>query len=232
MFTVEHIIPVYDHTEAFKIPPDTQSTVIIVRHGKFLNPSGMVYNRDSVMNQKDWIHLSKEGEEQMQTLAGIIKSRKLQVTTIWTSPTSRAKESAIVLTQFLGIPDVQTNDMIDDVLSPAPYRQHMTMAQLETLKGDVYTLAEETPPMVARRMKQALIMMATNLHKGETGVLVSHGDPTAWLLRDIIQGVLPVPKNLRDALYLPKAGAAAVFLSDNQIPLAVQFLTNLNEKTY
>jgi broad specificity phosphatase PhoE len=232
MFTVEHIIPVYDHADAFKNPPDTQSTVIIVRHGKFLNPSGMVYNRDSVMAQKDWIYLSKEGEEQMQTLAETIISHKFHVTTIWTSPSSRAKESANVLAQTLGVPDVQIKDMLDDVLSPAPYRQRMTMTQLEELKGDVYALAQETPHIIAQRMKQTFLTMANHLHQGDAGVLVSHGDPTAWLLRDIIQGVLPIPKNLRDALYLPKAGAAAIFLSDNQIPLAVQFLTNLHEKTY
>ncbi|MCX6791466.1 MAG: histidine phosphatase family protein [Candidatus Gottesmanbacteria bacterium] len=232
MFNVEHSIPVYDHTEVFVHPQDTKCIVIIVRHGKFLNPSGLLYNRDSVMDRKDWVHLSKEGEEQMQALAGIIKSHKFQVTTIWTSPTSRAKESAVILAQTLGVTDVQTNDILDDVLSPTPYRQHMTMAQLEKLHGDVYSLAEETPQAVAARMKQTLVMMAEHLHQGETGVLMSHGDPTAWLLRDIIQGALPSPENLRDALYLPKAGAVAVFLSHNQIPLAVHFLTNLNEKTY
>jgi broad specificity phosphatase PhoE len=232
MFNVEHIIPVYDHTEEFVHPPDTQATVIIVRHGKFLNPSGIVYNRDSVMDQKDWIHLSNEGEKQMQTLAKTILSYKFHVTTIWTSPTTRAKESALILAQTLGVADIQSKDMLDDVLSPAPYKQHMTMAQLEALKGNVYSLAEETPAAVALRMKQALVLMAKHLHKEETGVLVSHGDPTAWLLRDSIQGALPSPKDLRDALYLPLAGAAAVFLSDKQILLAVHFLTNLNEKTY
>lgn len=232
MFNVEHRIPVYTHTEALTQPPDATCVVIIVRHGKFLNPSGIVYNRDSVMDPKDWIHLSKEGEKQMQTLAETIIFREFHVTTIWTSPTSRAKESATVLAQTFGVPDMQIKDMLDDVLSPAPYRQRMTMTRLEELKGDVYALAEETPQTVARRMKQALVMMAQHLHQGETGILVSHGDPTAWLLRDIIQGALPSPKYLRDALYLPKAGAAAVFLSDNQTLLAVQFLTNLNEKTY
>ena len=232
MLNAEYGIPVYDHTKEFVHPPDTQSTIIIVRHGKFLNPSGMVYNRDSVMDKKDWIHLSKEGEEQIQTLAETIISHKFHVTTIWTSPSSRAKESATILAKTFGVPDVHIQDMIDDVLSPAPYKQRMTTTQLEELKGDVYSLAKETPLTVARRMKQTLVMMSKQLHKGETGVLVSHGDPTAWLLRNIIQGVLPVPKDLHDAFYLPKAGAAAIFLSDNRIPLAVHFLTDLNEKTY
>ncbi len=232
MLNVEHSIRVYDHTEEFVRPSDTQSVVIIVRHGKFLNPSGIVYNRDSVMEQKDWIHLSKEGEKQIQTLAETMISRKFHVTTIWTSPSSRAKESAAILAKTLGVPDVQIQDMLDDVLSPAPYRQRMTMTQLEGLKGDVYALAQETPQIIAQRMKQTFLMMANHLHQGNAGVLMSHGDPTAWLLRDIIQGTLPSPKDLRGAFYLPKAGAAAVFLSDNQIPLAVQFLTNLNEKTY
>jgi len=232
MFNIECNIPVYDHTEALVHPPDTKSIVIIVRHGKFLNPSGFLYNRDSVMDQKDWIHLSKEGEEQMQALAGAILSRNFHVTTIWTSPTSRAKESAIILADILGTPEPHINNMLDDLLCPAPYRQHMTITQLEELKGDVYALAEETPQTVARRMRHALVMMAKDLHLGETGILVSHGDPTAWLLRDIIQGTLPSPKDLRNAFYLPKAGASAIFLSHNQIPLAVHFLTNLNEKTY
>lgn len=232
MLNVEQGIPVYDHTETLVHPPDTKSIVIIVRHGKFLNPSGLVYNRDSVMDPKDWIHLSKEGEKQMQKLAETITSREFHVTTIWTSPASRAKESAIILAKTLRVADMQTNDMLDDVLSPAPYRQRMTMTQLEELKGDVYALAQETPQIIAQRMKQTFVMMAEHLHQGETGILVSHGDPTAWLLRDVIYGILPSPKDLRSAFYLSKGGAVAIFLSQKHIPLAVHFLTNMNEKTY
>jgi len=213
-------------------PPDTKCVVIIVRHGKFLNPSGLLYNRDSVMDRKDWVHLSKEGEEQMQALAGIIKSHKFQVTTIWTSPSSRARESADVLARTFGLSGSKVVDALDDLLSPIPYQQKMTTEELEKRKGNVYELAKETPGEVLIRTKQTLIALANTLKQGETGIMVSHGDPTAWLLRDIIQGTLPSPKDLRSALYLPKAGASAIFLSQNQTPLAVHFLTNLNEKTY
>ena len=208
--------------------------VLVVRHGKFLNPKGIVYNRDAYMREEDWIHLSSDGEEQMRTLSRMLNERMFRIASIVTSPSSRAKESAAILAHAVNTEKVRESDDLDDGKCPGPYHMGMTMAELESKKGDVYSmgLVLETPEEIASRMEKEMSNIVQELKLGETGVIVSHGDPTAWLLRKLVSKHLPRPANLRNRLYLSKAGAYLFVLGPQDEIFTSYYLTGLGGEIY
>jgi broad specificity phosphatase PhoE len=196
---------------------ESQRHIIVARHGDLHNPSGIIYNRDSVMRPEDVMHLSDNGKAGMRKLAEEIKSAGFNCVAIYTSPETRTRESAGIMAEILNITDIEIKDGLDDVLCPAPYRQKMTMKELEDRGGDVYYLCQEKPENIARRMEPVFWELYRKLRNGETGIIMSHGDPTGWLLHQLINHSLPDPKHLRDGLYLPKSGAMVITLSGNRM---------------
>ena len=59
--------------------------------------------------------------------------------------------------------------------------------------------------------------MAAKYHhvKGETGILISHGDPIAWLINTLL-GKKLTPRTLTQGIY-PKKGEGSVFVMDGRI---------------
>ena len=186
---------------------EISKTIIVARHGVLYNPSGKIYNRDSVMRKEDWMHLSDEGKAGMEKLAKDISSLSGHFPVIFSSPSIRAIESSRILASILHIPKIVPKEDLDDVLCRKPYEQGMTMKELEKLHGDIYDVCLETPEEVAERMVKVFWEMYDYIRPGETGTLVSHGDPIGWLTHKLINNALPSPKNIRDELYPPKSGA-------------------------
>jgi len=220
--------------KAMKKEDETKS-ILIVRHGKFLNPGGVVYNRDSVMKKSDWVHVSPEGIIQMMALGKLIKEKGFRTQYLWTSPSVRAKESAEALNRVLQVDNFRVVEDLDDVYCPGPYRMGMTMVELETLGGDVYggMYGEvESPEDVAARLSRVYWRMADLLTPGETGILVTHGDSSAWLIRKLVFGSLPEPKHLRDDFYLPKAGAYVTVIGSKKNLIHSFYLTDPRGEIY
>lgn len=189
--------------------------IIIARHGSLHNPRGILYNRDSLMRPEDIMHLSESGRTGIEELAIAIRSTGYKCTMIWTSPETRTVESSHILAKILDIARIETKNELDDVLCPAPYLAKMTIKDLENRGGDLYDLCQEKPGDIVRRMEAVFQDFAGKLENGETGIIVSHGDPTALLLHKLIRHNIPDPKSLRDELYLPKSGAAVLTLGED-----------------
>lgn len=194
--------------------------VIFVRHGDLSNPKNIVYNRDSVMEKNDVIHLSRKGKKEIKALSQVIKKRKFKIKNLITSPETRTIESSQVLTENLKFVDEpKVDNSLDDVYAPGAYFEGITMDQWERLEGDAYDLRRwgkynhESPEEVIKRLKNAFWNNVKSLKSGETAILVSHGDPIAWLMSSFIsQKIAPSIKELRKIT--PKKGQGIAVLID------------------
>lgn len=205
--------------------------VVVARHGELNNPKGIVYNRDSVMNPDEIIHLSDEGRKQTENLARVMNERRFQCTRINSSPEVRAQESAQILNQKLNPKNLETVEELDDSYSPGPYREGMTLDQLAEIGGNVYEesrwgkYGHERPKQIIERMERAFWTMAQSLKVGETGIIVSHGDPIAWLANHLVSDRIPDPKDLRKLIY-PVKGQAVVAVIDSSDHFFTAYLLN------
>lgn len=195
--------------------------VVVARHGELNNPTNIIYNRDSAMDEV--IHLSDEGAHQMRTLGKLIKRRGVRPIALETSPETRAQESSKELNSELST-QIKVNPDLDDVYAPGPYKEKMTMDQETQTDGGVYNknrwgkYDHETPEAVIERMRKAFWDTANSLKTGEAGVLLSHGDPVAWLVNTINGEALPNPSDLRSLFYPGKGEALlAVIGPDNKV---------------
>lgn len=196
--------------------------VLIVRHGDLNNPTNVVYNRDSAMGE-NIIHLSETGVEQMQSLADLIKARRFNLKKIYTSPETRAQESTQELNKKLAVPiEVVTN--LDDADASGPYQEGMKMDEFASIKGDVYDQARwgkynhERPEDIVSRMQNVFNNISSSLSVGETGLMLSHGDPIAWLANYLYSETVPNPSDLRGMIYSAKGQALVTVIGpDNRI---------------
>lgn len=194
--------------------------VLVIRHGELKNPRGIVYNRDSVMQDEDIIHLSAYGQAQFVALATEISLRGLVPYILWTSPAVRAQESAQILQQRLGITPVNIEPDLDDTYAPGPYIEQLTMTEWEQLNGNAYDeerwgkYGHETTTALTERMVGVMARMVAKLSDGQVGAMVSHGDPIAFLLNYLKDGVIPDPASIRNMLYPPKGSATLLTYSD------------------
>ncbi len=206
---------------------DTNSPkfVIVVRHGELNNPKNIAYNRDSNMDSGDIIRISELGKEQMRNLGRVLREKQFKVVVIKVSPETRAQESARELVKALhSKPKVEIEPDLDDNYCPGPYRLGMSVDDVKRIKGNVYEgevwqeFHHEMPESIINRMKKVFYEMARSINAGEVGILISHGDPIAWLLNNIISGVVPHPNDLRSSIYPNKGeGFAVVLDSDDRV---------------
>ena len=108
--------------------------------------------------------------------------RQFNCVRLWSSPETRAQESARALNRW-ELP-IETKEELDDIFGPGAYKEGLTMSQLPELEGDYISQQQlakkydhETPATVIERMNSAFWGMVDKLNVGETGILVSHGDP-------------------------------------------------------
>lgn len=223
--------------EVFKSLPSFEAKeIILLRHGEFDNPSGIVYNRDSLMRKEDIIHLSSEGRKQIRELGDFIKEKKIKVKVIVSSPQTRALESAEELRKVLGLSSVEISDLLDDVYCPGPYLEKMSMIEHEKRGGNVYDknrwgkYNHETPEHAIERMRLIFHQTAQRLNISEAGILVSHGDPIAWFANTINGEKIPDPDDLRSQIY-PSKGNGILYLIDGNNKITNQYmLRKIEEK--
>ena len=215
-----------------------EKCIIIVRHGALHNPSNIVYNRDSIMDPKDIIHLSDEGRHQIENMASVIRERNFVVTKICSSPSIRAQESAQILKDMLELNNVVILDDLDDVFAPGPYIQGMTMDQLEAVGGNIYTdywrekYQHESSQEIISRMLKVFWETVASLPMVGVAILVSHGDAIAWLIQSLNHDKHPSAENLRDSDYPAKGEAVVVVIGEDNGILKMEFLKQPNSQKY
>lgn len=190
--------------------------VIVARHGEVENPSGIVYNRDEYMGDKI-IHLSNEGRSQIESLAKHIQSRHFSPKEVISSPLSRATETSEIFKDRLHIGNnVRVVEYLNDTKAPGVWMEQIKFSDFMKTGGNVYDSKRwekydhETPQEIVNRMKTALYNIAGSIRPGESVIIVSHGDPIAWLLNVVVDNKMPNPENLRDSIYPAKGSAVAV----------------------
>jgi len=206
--------------------------VTVVRHGELDNPKGIVYNRDNLMDPNDIIHLSIQGKDQMRQVAKTLSDRRFNSVGIFSSPETRAIESAETLRENLqsAVIEIKTLDGLDDSLSPGPYIEGMKMGEFMKLGGNVYDSSRwgkydhESSESIVSRTQNIFWRAARSLKAGENAILVSHGDPIAWLLNSL-EGSEISPDKLRDMIY-PKKGEAVVAIIDPKGELFTMYSLN------
>jgi broad specificity phosphatase PhoE len=116
---------------------------------------------------------------------------------------------------------------LDETLCPYPYAQNWSMDKLMALQhGDVYNLpGTEKPEEVVERMLRIFTEVTQNLKTGEAAILVSHGDPIAFLVNSLETKSIPNPKFLRDIIY-PAKGQVAVAVIGPDGELFTLYLLN------
>lgn len=193
--------------------PDMPKFIIVIRHGELENPRNIAYNRDSVMDRKDIIHLSEIGKKQMQDLGKIILDKQFRVILAKVSPETRAQESIAALLESMGLtlqPEIDPD--LDDNEASGPYKKRMSLDDIKKFGGNVYEGAQwaefnhEKAEAVLERMKKVFFGIAQRIGEGETAIMLSHGDPTAWLLNDIVARNVPAAKDLRSSAIYPNKG--------------------------
>ena len=207
-----------------KSNPKKYKFIIVIRHGELDNPKRIVYNRDEVMKKEEIIHLSDYGKEQMRLLGELIKKRKFRVAKIFHSPETRVRESTHELNKILRVIDVAVKKELDEVYGPGGYIEGINIDQWENdMRGDAYDESRwgkyhhEKPEEIIKRMEKIFWEIERSLKIGETGILVSHGDPIAWWINYKLR-----------SLFYPKKGEAIVVIVDSQGKIFSHYI--LNEK--
>lgn len=198
--------------------------VIVIRHGKLHNPQGWLYNRDSITAQEDIMHLNEEGARQMRQAYARVQKSRFEVVKIYSSPQTRAIESSEAFASSGTKPKIVIDDRFDDNYSPGPYLEGMLFPEFNKIGGDCYDQARwgkynhELPEQVTRRMVEGFLEVARATPLRMASVIISHGDPIAWMLNSLVGNEVPHPQELRKSIYPTKGSSWVIVLNpDNTI---------------
>lgn len=156
------------------------TTLVVTRHGLVDNPKDILYYRH--VN----VPLSQEGHGQMRKVGKKIKDHGLNPTCIYSSILLRAVESSREIAEsFPDIEIIEEENLQDPYAPGIEIKTNSWMSEIEKQGHDVYShpdLIDVIEPRedVAIRMK-GVIGEIIKKHKGETVIVVSHGDTTALL---------------------------------------------------
>ncbi|MEZ4225077.1 MAG: histidine phosphatase family protein [Polyangiaceae bacterium] len=177
-------------------PPPAKLELVLVRHGE------SVGNREGRMQGHRDYPLSPRGREQARELAAFFRQRGVSFSSAYTSPLSRAKETAQILCANLELPpaveDADLKEITAGCLEGLDHSQiverHPTFMQrgLEGL-GDFSEFGGESyDDMQARVERLCAGLYARHDGQGERLLLVSHGGLLFQLAKHLIS--VPVPR--------------------------------------
>lgn len=197
-------------------------TVIVIRHGELENPKRIAYNRDTVMEKEDIIHLSGYGKEQYKLLGQLIK-KQFKIVKILYSPETRAKESVEALNEVLELNkySVKEDAGLDEIYAPAGYKERLSLDEWNKVSGNAYDKVKwakynhEMPLSIINRFEITFNKLVNELKPEETGILISHGDPIAWWIYYKVNNLIPEYTRLKDFIYLKKGEALVIKVGSN-----------------
>lgn len=183
------------------------TTLLITRHGLVDNPSGLIYVR-----HRD-IPLSREGHRQMQQVGKTIKARSFKPKKIYSSTLTRAIQSSKEIAKsFPGIEIIPVADL-QDVHAPNLIKNTIAwLHEMESQGIDLYEHPDyvgdmESKQDIAKRMKKVLDKIISD-NQGQTVIVLSHGDPIAFLKSAMKNGekVIPSTSHLKKHGFYPQKG--------------------------
>lgn len=195
--------------------------ILLVRHGEVdVSPEDKIYNRDEHMSG-NIVHLSNKGRGGLLTLGKEIVQVGLKPRILWVSPQTRAVESANVLNVTLELDEVNIHKIpdINELDFPNAYMAGVQMKDLQQLfedydwmDGIMSIYPAEKYDALSERMLRAFQAIKSQLSIGESGILLSHGDPLACLANKLLYPDVEIesPTQLRNSWYVPKGNALVV----------------------
>jgi broad specificity phosphatase PhoE len=148
-----------------------KTIIYLVRHGEVHNPEQVIYGR------MPGFSLSAKGKRQAHTLGKFLSSHPVSV--IYTSPLSRARETASIISSYHDNVQVLHDPLLLEVNSPQfegrSFREAEEMGWY-FYQEKYYSLGQERKEDLSKRMHVA-IENVRRKHKGKSAVMVSHGDP-------------------------------------------------------
>lgn len=146
-----------------------QTTIYFIRHGEVYNPKGIIYGRLPNFG------LSEKGEKEIELTANFLSDKHID--TLYSSPLERAKETAEIIKNKLGIQTIHFSEQILEVKTSYEGRK---FSELDELQSEVYLKPlspyDETIEQIAERMKSFTDKLIKENH-GKHIAVCSHGDP-------------------------------------------------------
>ncbi len=208
--------------------------VILGRHGDISNPSARVYGRDAFM--KTPMELSEEGKRQWEELGSRIHDRHIPIVGISTSPNLRAHQSAKAskLGAYFSDPDLEERGESEEFCRLYSEIDDSLPRLLETMKSGqtddpsfnpYHTSWEktETSQEALARMNHAFTKEVNSMPAGKGVVYISHGDPIAFLQRELtrhqhygtherVDDPLHLESAINDEINYPEKGTARCYI--------------------
>jgi broad specificity phosphatase PhoE len=143
--------------------------IYLVRHGEVYNPDGIIYGRLPNFG------LSEKGKKEIEQTADFLSDKHIDA--IYSSPLERARQTADIIKDKLGITNVHTSNQLLEVKTSY---QGGKFKDLDSLQSEVYLKPlspnDETIEQIAYRMLTC-IENTLEEQKGKHIVMCSHGDP-------------------------------------------------------
>ncbi len=164
---------------------------IFLRHGEVDNSRKVFYGRSIDLP------LNTAGERQIQNVAQLISRLPEKVTSIYTSPLLRTRQTAQIVSQKIQVPVVILDGLIDVdipalVGKPLIIRRELHAKGTDEYSSEWVKKGNETSQEIIERMLKAFRMVQKENEHGFP-LVVSHGDPLAFLLFRLENSQKPLP---------------------------------------
>jgi broad specificity phosphatase PhoE len=192
--------------------------IFLIRHGDLENPEKIIYDGT--------ISLSEFGKEKMRKLGSFLREQNIVPDAIVSSPFLRAMQSSQeIMSNYSDLNiTIEGDERLQDPHSPDLFGR--TLAWLEEIVDpyihpDLTNLQIERPPSFAARMVES-IKNIIRKHKGKTVFVISHGDPTAFAMWQLLNSGQPLPtlrelKQQKDSVtYLEKGEAWKILFDEDE----------------
>ncbi len=165
------------------------TSIFLIRHGDLENPAGTIYDGT--------ISLSELGRARMRALGHVLRESGVTPDAVVSSDFLRAMQSSEeIMSNYPNLNlSIEPDPRLQDPDSPDMFGKSLVwLAEIV----DPYThpdLADwriERPPSFTARMVAA-IKDAIDRHQGKTIFVVSHGDPTAFAMWQLLNPGKPLP---------------------------------------
>jgi broad specificity phosphatase PhoE len=188
-----------------------KTTVFLIRHGLIDNPENVMYGRNIDFK------LSKEGEEQILSLALKLKGKGAKVDRIYASPLTRAIQSANIIGEVFGVSEFTIVEDFTDTNIAALFGSPRSK-QVLTFKPEYIKKGNEHPWEIIKRMRRAFERVVDD-NQGKTIVVVGHGDPLRFLLYSLVHAEYTKPniKSLVHSKYIHKGTAVRLVIDKDKI---------------
>lgn len=206
------------------------TNIFLIRHGDVNNPDKILYGR------KFDFELNETGKFKIKRLASSLKDEGIVPTIIYTSPMTRAYQTAEVINEQYGLAvPINSDERLQEGFCPVI--EGIKLEEVDKM-GDVYAKYPNPDQMesanaIVDRMMQ-VIEDARQDHKDETVFIVGHADPLLlleWKLRNPDKTLPSILEVIKTVQYLEKGQAMKIAInSEGKVLEVTQLNTGIEGK--